>query len=43
MAQDPMAAGPRSRALIRKWGQLHAGRSALGFSVTLIFFWAALR
>ena len=44
MAQDPMAAGPRSRALVRKWGRLHAVRSALGLSATLIFLWAgALR
>jgi hypothetical protein len=43
MAQDPMTAGPRSRALVRKWGWLHAVRSALGLSATLIFLWAALR
>jgi hypothetical protein len=43
MAQDPMKPGPRSGALVRKWGRLHAGRSALGLSATLIFLWAALR
>jgi hypothetical protein len=43
MAQDPEAAGPRSRALVRKWGRLHAVRSALGLSATLLFLWPALR
>ena len=33
-------AGPGSRELIRKWGMLHAVRSALGVAATAIFLWA---
>ena len=43
MAIDPQHAGPESRALIVKWGQLHAVRSALGAASTLAFLWASLR
>jgi hypothetical protein len=42
MATDPAAAGPESRAMIRRWGLLHAVRTALGFAATLAFLWAAL-
>ena len=28
------------RQMIRQWGLLHAGRSALGLAATLIFLWA---
>ena len=35
-------AGPKSRALIEKWGTLHAVRTALGAVVTLIFLWASM-
>jgi hypothetical protein len=42
MATEPASAGPDSRALIEKWGALHAGRTALGFAATLIFLWASL-
>jgi len=34
------AAGPGTRALIEKWGGLHAVRTALGALSTLIFLWA---
>jgi uncharacterized membrane protein len=33
-------AGDRSRALIRKWGVLHAVRTLLGAAATAIFVWA---
>ena len=33
-------AGPQSRALIEKWGGLHAVRTALGIAATLAFLWA---
>lgn len=38
----PADAGPKSRALIEKWGRLHAVRSLFGASATLIFLWASL-
>jgi hypothetical protein len=37
----PDAAGPESRALIAKWGGLHARRTMLGAVATLLFLWAA--
>jgi hypothetical protein len=40
MAMSQAEAGPNSRALIEKWGGLHAVRSALGAIATLIFLWA---
>ena len=33
-------AGPQSRALIVKWGGLHAARTALGIAATLAYLWA---
>ncbi len=42
MATEPTNAGPESRALIKKWAALHAGRTALGFAATLIFLWASM-
>ena len=35
-------AGPKSRALIEKWGGLHAVRTALGAAATTIFLWASM-
>jgi Domain of unknown function (DUF1772) len=43
LALDPASGNPRSRALIEKWGRLHAVRSALGILATLLFLWASLR
>ena len=40
MALDPNGGGPGSRALIEKWGWLHACRSALGALATLAFLGA---
>jgi hypothetical protein len=38
MATDPGRATPETRALIVKWGGLHAVRSALGAVATIAFF-----
>ncbi len=35
-------AGPQSRALIEKWGALHAVRAVLGAVATAVFLWASL-
>jgi len=42
-AADPIGAGAQIRALIERWGWLHAGRTALGVLATAIFFCAAMR
>ncbi len=42
MAIDPASAGTESRAMIRRWGALHALRTALGFAASLAFLWASL-
>lgn len=39
-ATDPESAGPPSRALIVRWGALHAVRTALGALASLSFLWA---
>ena len=36
------AANAQTRALIEKWGTLHAGRTALGCAATLVYLWAIL-
>ena len=41
-ATPPEQANAQTRALIEKWGKLHAGRSALGIASTLVYLWAIL-
>jgi hypothetical protein len=36
-AADPLAAGAQTRALIERWGRLHAGRTVLGVLATATF------
>jgi hypothetical protein len=36
----PEAATAETRRILKRWGTLHAGRSALGLVPTLIFLWA---
>jgi len=43
MATPVDQAGPESRALIERWGRLHAVRTALGALATATFLWASLR
>jgi Domain of unknown function (DUF1772) len=40
LATAPDQAGPQTRALIVKWGTLHAVRTALGALATLAYLWA---
>jgi hypothetical protein len=42
MAAEPDEAGPRTRALIEKWGGLHRVRTALGALASLAFLWACM-
>ena len=42
LATEPERAGPQSRALIVKWGGIHAVRTVLGGLATAAFFWACL-
>ena len=35
-------AGPQSTGLIRRWGRLHLGRTALGVVATALFVWAEI-
>ncbi|MGH6811677.1 MAG: DUF1772 domain-containing protein [Methylocella sp.] len=43
MEIPPQNAGPKSRELIRIWGRLHAVRSGLGASATVLFLWASMQ
>jgi hypothetical protein len=40
MDTPPEAATVETRRMLKRWGALHAGRSALGLVATLIFLWA---
>jgi Domain of unknown function (DUF1772) len=40
---DPTEAGPQSRAMIERWGSLHAVRTALGLAAALAFLSASAR
>ena len=40
LATEPDRAGPRTRALVVKWGALHGVRTALGALATVAFLWA---
>jgi Domain of unknown function (DUF1772) len=42
LATDLNQAGPPTRALILKWGDVHAVRTVLGALATAAFFWACL-
>jgi uncharacterized membrane protein len=42
LATDPQQAGAQSRALIEKWGRLHAARTAFGGLATVFFYAASL-
>jgi hypothetical protein len=42
LATGPEKAGPTTRALVVKWGALHAVRTALGALATVAFLWAYL-
>ncbi|HET6158943.1 MAG TPA: DUF1772 domain-containing protein [Dongiaceae bacterium] len=41
-ATDPAQAGSESRALLQRWGQLHAGRTLLGCGAVLVMLWAQI-
>jgi hypothetical protein len=41
-ATPPEHAGPPTRALIEKWGRLHAVRTLLGALSTAVYFWAQM-
>jgi hypothetical protein len=42
LATEPDQAGLRTRALIVKWGALHAVRTALGALATIAYLWACM-
>jgi Domain of unknown function (DUF1772) len=41
-AISPSRASPTSRALLERWGRLHAVRTALGVAATAIFVWTSI-
>src|ERR1700704_5385762 len=41
-AANPASPPSETRSLVKKWGALHAGRTALGLSATLAFLWASM-
>src|ERR1700732_3670815 len=43
MEIPPQNAGPKSRALIRVWGRLHAVRGGVGATATVLFLWASIQ
>ena len=43
MATDPASAGLEARAMVQRWGNLHAVRTAIGVVATLLFLIASLR
>jgi hypothetical protein len=40
MDTPPEAVTTETRRMLKRWGTLHAGRSALGLVAILIFLWA---
>jgi Domain of unknown function (DUF1772) len=42
MRMEPMDSSPETRALIEKWGSLHAVRIVLGVLATIVFFFACI-
>jgi hypothetical protein len=42
LATEPDRAGPRTRALVVRWGALHGVRTALGALATVAFLWACM-
>jgi hypothetical protein len=42
LATEPDQAGPQTRALVIRWGALHAVRTALGALATLAYLWACI-
>jgi uncharacterized membrane protein len=41
-AAEPVNAGPESRALLKKWGQMHLVRTALGCAALVVFLLASV-
>jgi hypothetical protein len=42
MMTEPAMAGAESRAMLERWGSLHAVRTALGLAASLAFLWASV-